>query len=92
MGRIDFWNVPDEFTDYEWAVLLAQHSVRPWGQERDDVRSAWIGTHAIASQSAKELSADELKELFESLCCYLKTQQKQERILSPEQAASLARL
>lgn len=71
MGRLDFWNIPDELNRYEIAVHTTCEAIEPTGEEREDLRAAWMTAHLIASQSAKPLTENEVEKLLNELLGYI---------------------
>lgn len=47
------------------------YSVSPFGERRQDLRSAYHTANVIASHSAETIAKDEFTELFTALCDYL---------------------
>jgi hypothetical protein len=71
-SRLDFWNLPNEMTQYELAVHRVLDELEPSGAERDDLRAAWVASHQIASQAAEDIDPEEMKKLFQNLLDYTK--------------------
>lgn len=67
---------------------MAGEAVEPFGDERADLRAAWM-TRELMSVWASEMNDAVYRELLERLLGYLKVNQPQEQILSPEQAAKM---
>jgi hypothetical protein len=72
VGRLDWWNIKDEHTAYEWAAQVAMFYVCPFGERRADLRTAVSTAHLIAMQSAKKIEDAEFGELVRNLSDYLK--------------------
>lgn len=67
MGRLDFWNLPDEFSPYELSVLKVAYDIDPWGQERDDLRHAWNTVLFAISQAAKMPDESATQQMLDNL-------------------------
>lgn len=67
IGRLDFWNLPDEFSPYELSVLKVAYDIDPWGQERDDLRHAWNTVLFAISQAAKMPDESATQQMLDNL-------------------------
>ena len=72
VGRLDWWNIKDEHTAYEWAAQVAMFYVCPFGERRADLRTAVSTAHLIGIQSAQRIEEAEFGELVRNLSDYLK--------------------
>jgi hypothetical protein len=70
--RLDWWKIKDEHTPFQWALQYTAESVRPSGEDRDDLRQAWIAANLLRAQMAEKLNEEEFKELVIHLCQYMK--------------------
>lgn len=71
VGRLDWWNVYAEHTDFEWAMQMLMYQVYPFGERRADLRSGFHTANLIASQSAERISEGDFRDMIESLAAYL---------------------
>lgn len=78
--RYDFWNIRDEMSAYEWAMLKAMFLVEPWGEDRADIR-AQVNTNYLCAAQGAQLDDDDLSRLR----FYLKANAPKDEPLSPEQ-------
>lgn len=76
IGRLDFWNLPDELTAYQLTALQAAYEIDPWGEQRDDMRIAWNTMMNIASQAAKRPDEAAMAQFFHALQQFTKKQQR----------------
>lgn len=90
VGRLDWWNVYEEHTPYEWAWQVAAWNVEPLGDDRDDMRMAVATANLMNMQAAKPISQEQFAELLNSLRGYLRVNQVEERVVGPGEAARLA--
>lgn len=77
VGRLDFWNIPDELTAYELSVLQAAYEIDPWGNERDDLRAAWNTVLYAMSQAAKKPDESAIQQMLQNLMDFTEVRQKQ---------------
>lgn len=83
VGRLDWWNVRDEHSPYEWALQKALFAVEPWGEDRADLRAA-VNTQQIVAAHGVALDEDD----FAKLRFYLKVNSPKQ-VLSPAQQRQL---
>lgn len=89
-GRIDWWNVYEEHTAYEWACQIAQFNAEPWGDDRDDLRSAVNAASVASAMSTQTISDEQFNEMVNGLAHYLKVNQQPEKTVGPAEAARLS--
>ena len=73
VGRLDWWNIPDEHTDYQWACQVALDQIQPFGSKRDDMRAALHTANLMlaVSHRTEPMSQQEFSELVKALRDYL---------------------
>lgn len=77
IGRLDFWNLPDEFSPYELSVLQSAYQIDPWGNERDDLRHAWNTVLFAISQAAKTPEESAMQQMLNNLLQFTEIRQHQ---------------
>lgn len=74
-NRLDFWNIPGEHTDYEWACQIAAQQVDPVGERRADLRAAVMTANLMALMvqvhSGKPADDEEFRKTVRALANYL---------------------
>ena len=85
-GRMDWWRIKGEHTPQEWKLQRAMFIADPWGEVRDDLRTA-IQTRRIVGTSGVPSKCE--GEDFEYLRFYLKHNKSEPEYVSPEQLAAL---
>lgn len=71
VGRLDWWNVYDEHTDYQWACQVAAEQVDPTGDARADLRAAHCTANLMAMQASEPIQPEEFSEMCQALAAYL---------------------
>ena len=71
VGRLDWWNIKDEHTEIEWAAQIALYRVDPWGERRQDLRSALHTAYIMQAVSMVEIPADQFSKIVSGLSEYL---------------------
>lgn len=71
VGRLDWWNVYDEHTPYEWALQVAMFAAEPWGEDREDLRMALAAALNQSAHAAEPVQAEKLSEMFDQYRKYL---------------------
>ena len=91
LGRNDWWNVPEEMTDYEWELQKIAQRVDPIGIDRDDLRSA-RHTLAIISAVCPGMNVHELSIRLQNLQNYAEINPPDNnRVRTPEEAEAIKR-
>jgi hypothetical protein len=67
---LDWWNIPGEHTEWEWAAQVAMYDVSPFGERRQDLRAGYHTAHMIAAQ-ATELDDHLFGEMIDQMISYL---------------------
>lgn len=88
-GREDWWNLADEMTPFQVAVLQVQEELSPTGEERADMRAA-VNTAVLASTMAK-ISDRGMDDIMRSLTTYTEFDRTraEKHVASPAQAAAI---
>lgn len=81
VGRLDWWNVRNEHTPYEWTVQRLLYEVDPFGERRHDLRAA-INTLFIRNATV-EMTEDDAREMLNSLTKYLPCHQNDKSDFDP---------
>ena len=75
VGRLDWWNIKDEHTEYEWQCQLAMYLVAPFGERRQDIRQAYHTAHIMTADLTTPLPDSEWMALVTHLSTYLQCDQ-----------------
>lgn len=70
VGRLDWWNIKEEHTPYQWRCQMALYAVDPWGDTRDDMRAAMNTANSIVSNVAN-ITDDQFRKLLTALHSYV---------------------
>lgn len=70
VGRLDWWNIRDEHTPFQWQCQKTMFLVDPFGEIRDDMRAAVNTANLIAAQAAEPVNADQFSEMVNTLANY----------------------
>lgn len=89
VGRLDFLNVYEEHTPYEWQVQQLLYQIEPFGEDRADLRSAVSTARMVATQAAEPLSDQQWEAEINNCRFYLEVNRPPEVVLTPAQAAAM---
>ena len=76
---------------YQWAVQKALYEVAPWGERRQDLRTALQTANIIAAQSAEKIPDEAFGEMVRTMITYLKCEQDPEDTVDMDALARMKR-
>lgn len=92
VGRLDFWNLPNELTQFQLAVHRAAMDLESTGEDRADMRTALLAIVVAQSNLGKAMTEKQIEDVWNALTKYTPIHSMQEaQQMTPDEAALMGK-